>query len=104
MRPCVVSHLNAKATQLALGGIYFFQGKSRNIHRIGRLLIKCNWFAESPNLVQQTGLYSPSLLISCSVTAFSNRALAFAWLYSPSCRVALNRRNGDRLVQRLSNG
>ena len=69
MRPCVVSHLNAKATQLALGGIYFFQGKSRNIHRIGRLLIKCNWFAESPNLVQQTGLYSPSLLISCSVTA-----------------------------------
>jgi hypothetical protein len=31
-------------------------------------LIKCNSFAESPNLVQQTGPYSASLLISCSVT------------------------------------
>jgi hypothetical protein len=69
VRPHVVSHLNAKATQLALGGIYFSQEKSRNVHRIARLLIKCNSFAESPNLVQQTGLYSPSLLISCSVTA-----------------------------------
>ena len=29
MRPYVVSHLNAKATQLALGGIYFCQEKSR---------------------------------------------------------------------------
>ena len=31
MRPHVVSHLNAKATQLALGGIYFSQEKSRNV-------------------------------------------------------------------------
>jgi hypothetical protein len=58
---------------IALGGIYFFQGRSGNVHRIGRLLIKCNSFAESPNLVQQTGLYSPSLLISCSVTAVRTR-------------------------------
>jgi hypothetical protein len=68
VRPYVVSHLNAKATQLAMGGIYFFQKESRNVHRIVGLLIKCNWFAESRNLVQQTGPYSPSLLISCSVT------------------------------------
>jgi hypothetical protein len=74
VRPYVVSHLNAKATQLVLGGIYFFQEKSRNVHRIARFLIKCNSFAESPNLVQQTGLYSPSLLISCSVTAAPNVA------------------------------
>ena len=44
------------------------RGKSGNVHRIGCLLIKCTLFAESPHLVQQTGLYSPSLLISCSVT------------------------------------
>ena len=72
MRPYVVSHLNAKATQLAMGGIYFFQEKSRNVHRIAGLLIKCNSFAESPNLVQQTGPYSPSLLISCSVTSMAS--------------------------------
>jgi hypothetical protein len=58
-----------KTDTIALGGIYFFQGKPGNVHRIGRRLIKCNSFAESPNLVQQTGLYSPSLLISRSVTA-----------------------------------
>jgi hypothetical protein len=69
VRPYVVSHLNAKATQLAMGGIYFFHEKSCNVHRIVGLLIKCNWFAESPNLMQQTGPCSPSLLISCSVTA-----------------------------------
>ena len=49
MHRCVVFHLNAKATQLALGGIYFFQGKSRNAHRMGaRLLIKCNSFSSLP--------------------------------------------------------
>ena len=68
MRPYVVSHLNAKATQLATGGDLLLREKSRNVHRIAGLLIKCNSFAESLNLVQQTGPYSPSLLISCSVT------------------------------------
>jgi len=68
VRPYVVSHLNAKLQNWQWAGIYFFQGKSRNVHRIAGLLIKCNSFAESPNLVQETGLYSPSLLISCSVT------------------------------------
>ena len=68
MRPYVVSHLNAKLQNWQWAGIYFFQEKSRNVHRIAGLLIKCNSFAESPNLVQQTGPYSPSLLISCSVT------------------------------------
>jgi hypothetical protein len=72
VRPYVVYHLNAKATQLALGGIYFFQEKSRNVHKIAGLLIKCNSLAESPNLVQQTGLYSPSFLISCSVTSMAS--------------------------------
>ena len=79
VRSYEVSHLNAKATQL-VGGIYFFQGKSRNVHRIGRLLIKCNSFAESPNLVQQTGLYSPSLLISCSMTDVVAEFSPGAWL------------------------
>jgi hypothetical protein len=68
VRPYVVSHLNAKLQNWQWAGIYFFQEKSRNVHRIAGLLIKCNLFAESPNLVQQTGPYSPSLLISCSVT------------------------------------
>ena len=68
MRPYVVSHLNAKLQNWQWAGIYFFQEKYRNVHRIAGLLIKCNSFAESPNLVQQTGPYSPSLLISCSVT------------------------------------
>ena len=60
MRPYVVSHLNAKATQLATGGDLLLREKSRNVHSIGRLLIKCNSFAESPNLVQHTGPYSAS--------------------------------------------
>jgi hypothetical protein len=68
VRPYVVSHLNAKLQNWQWAGIYFFQEKSRNVHRIAGLLIKCNSFAESPNLVQQTGPYSPSLLTSCSVT------------------------------------
>jgi len=71
VRPYVVSHLNAKATQLATGGDLLLREKSRNVHRIAGLLIKCNSFAESPNLVQQTGPYSPSLLISYSVTPLS---------------------------------
>jgi hypothetical protein len=74
VRPHVVSHLNAKLLNWQWVGIYFFQEKSRNVHRIAGLLIKCNLFAESPNLVQQTGPYSPSLLISCSVTAFMSNA------------------------------
>jgi hypothetical protein len=68
VRQYVVSHLNAKVQNWQWAGIYFFQEKSRNVHRIAGLLIKCNSFAESPNLVQQTDPYSPSLLISCSVT------------------------------------
>ena len=68
MRPYVVSNLNAKLQNWRSAGIHFFQEKSRNLHRITGLLIKCNSFALSPNLVQQTGPYSPSLLISCSVT------------------------------------
>jgi hypothetical protein len=68
VHPYVVSHLNAKLQNWQWPGIYFFQEKSRNVHRIAGLLIRCNSFAESSNLVQQTGPYSPSLLISCSVT------------------------------------
>jgi hypothetical protein len=49
VRPCVVSHLNAKATQFAIAGIYFFQEKSRNVNMIEGLLIRCNALAESPN-------------------------------------------------------
>ena len=30
-------------------GIYFFQEKSRNVHIIAGLLIKCSSYAESPN-------------------------------------------------------
>jgi hypothetical protein len=69
VRPYVVSHLNAKLQNWRSPGIYFSQEKFRNLRRSADLLIKCNSFAVSPNLVQQTGLYSPSLLISCSVTA-----------------------------------
>jgi hypothetical protein len=53
VRPYVVSHLNAKLQNWQWAGIYFFQEKSRNVHRIAGLLIKCNSFAESPNLVQR---------------------------------------------------
>jgi hypothetical protein len=42
VRPCVVSHLNAKATQFAMGGIDLFQEKSRNLNMIAGLLISCN--------------------------------------------------------------
>jgi hypothetical protein len=68
VRLYVVSHFNAKLQNWQWAGIYFFQEKSRNVYRIVGLLIKCNSFAESPNLVQQTVPHSPSLLISCSVT------------------------------------
>jgi hypothetical protein len=68
VRPHVVSHLNAKLQNWRSAGIYFVQEKSRNLHRIAGLLIKCNAFALSPNLVQQTGPCSPSLPILCSVT------------------------------------
>jgi hypothetical protein len=80
VRPHVVSHLNAKATQLALGRIDLFQEKSRNLNIFAGLLISCIRCAESPNLVQQTGLYSPSLLISCSVT-LGNSQFALCWLF-----------------------
>jgi hypothetical protein len=101
VRPYVVSHLNAKrhnwqwagfnrrlrasvrslpfkckATQLAMGGIYFFHEKSCNVHGIVGLLIKCNWFAKpqfnatnrslfskSPNFVQRDS----SATCSCSL-------------------------------------
>ena len=92
MRPYVVSHLNAKATRLAPGGICLFQGKSRNVHWIGRLPIKCNSFAESPNLVQQTGQYSPSLLIACSVTLMVIEAIAAKYAGSGRSQPHLVRR------------
>jgi len=38
----VVSYLNAKATQLAMGGIYFFEERSRNVNMIAGLLFKYN--------------------------------------------------------------
>ena len=34
MRTRVVFHLNVKATQLALGGIYFLEERSRNVLRV----------------------------------------------------------------------
>jgi hypothetical protein len=34
-----------KTAKLPIGGDYFFQEKSRNLHRIAGLLIKCNAFA-----------------------------------------------------------
>src|SRR5271157_1113176 len=40
VHPHVVSHLNAKATQLAMGGIYFFEERSRNVNMIAGLLFK----------------------------------------------------------------
>ena len=40
MRTRVVFHLNAKATQLAMGGIYFFEERSRNVNMIASLLIR----------------------------------------------------------------
>jgi hypothetical protein len=70
VRPYVVSHLNAKLQNWRSAGIYFFQEKSLNLDKMTGLLIKCNSFALSPNLVQQTGRYSPSLLVSCSVLVF----------------------------------
>ena len=49
MRPCVVSHLNAKAPRFAMGGNLLLQEKSRNVNMIASVLIKCNSCAESPN-------------------------------------------------------
>ena len=40
VHPHVVSHLNAKATQLAMGGIYFFEERSRNVLRVSYLGIR----------------------------------------------------------------
>jgi hypothetical protein len=48
MRPCVVSHLNAKGTQLAMGGNLLSQEKSRKVSVIARLLNKYSSCAESP--------------------------------------------------------
>ena len=42
MHPYVVSHLNAKLQKWQWPGIYFFQEKSRNVHRIAGLLISCS--------------------------------------------------------------
>jgi hypothetical protein len=39
VRPYVVSHLNAKLQNWQWAGIYFFQEKYRNVHRIAGLLI-----------------------------------------------------------------
>jgi len=40
MRTRVVFHLNAKATQLAMGGIYFLEERSRNVLRVSYLGIR----------------------------------------------------------------
>jgi hypothetical protein len=42
VRTCVVFHLNAEATQLPMGGIYFFEEISRNVNMIAGLLFKYN--------------------------------------------------------------
>jgi len=42
VRTRVVFHLNAEATQLAMGGIYFFIERARNVNMIAGLLFKCN--------------------------------------------------------------
>jgi hypothetical protein len=42
VRTRVVSHLNAEATPLAVGGIYFRIERSRNVNMIAGLLFKCN--------------------------------------------------------------
>jgi hypothetical protein len=42
VRTCVVSHLNAEATQLAMREIYLFEERSRNVNMIAGLLFKCN--------------------------------------------------------------
>ncbi len=68
MRPYVVSHLNAKLQNWRSAGIYFSQENSRNLHRSAGLLIKCNSFAEYPKFSATNRSYSPSLLISRSVT------------------------------------
>jgi hypothetical protein len=39
VRPYVVSHLNAKLQNWQWAGIYFFQKKYRNVHRIAGLPI-----------------------------------------------------------------
>jgi hypothetical protein len=61
--PHVVSHLKAKLQNWQWEEIYFFGEKSCNVHWIVGLLIKCNSFAESPDLVQQTGPNSARDLI-----------------------------------------
>ena len=53
MRPYVVSHLNAKATQIDNSRRFTLPGESRNACRIASLLIKWNSCAESPNFVQR---------------------------------------------------
>jgi hypothetical protein len=40
MRTRVVFYLNAKATQLAMGGIYFLEERSRNVLRVSYLGIR----------------------------------------------------------------
>jgi hypothetical protein len=42
VRTRVVSYLNAEATKLATGEIYFFIERSRNVDMIAGLLFKCN--------------------------------------------------------------
>ena len=45
---CVELHLSAEATKVAMGGIYFFEERSRNVNMIAGLLFKCIRRAESP--------------------------------------------------------
>jgi len=42
VRTCVVSHLHAEAARLAMGVIYFFEERSRNVNMIAGLLFKYN--------------------------------------------------------------
>jgi hypothetical protein len=62
---CVVSHLSAEATQFAMGVIYLFQEKSRNVNVIPGFLFKCNsagvgGLSSRPERVRQlySGFYS----------------------------------------------
>src|SRR6266436_3339259 len=64
VRTCVVFHLNAEATQLAMGGIYFFEERSRNVNMIAGLLFKYNPRGLSlPIKCSKRGLFSRIRLV-----------------------------------------
>jgi hypothetical protein len=69
VRPCVVSYLDAKATQFAMAEIYFFQEKYRNLNLIAGLQLSAIRVRSLPIRCNKPLFLLPSLLISCSVTA-----------------------------------